>query len=51
MRAILPIFVVFCGVATPALAAPAAAEVHPVALRRERLNRQLAHTRGRKGHR
>ena len=24
---------------------------HPVALRRERINRQLAHTRGRKGHR
>lgn len=24
---------------------------HPIVLRRERLNRQLAHTRGRKGHR
>lgn len=45
--AFLPLaLVAFCPKVPPAQARP-----HPAALRRERLNRQLAHTRGRKGHR
>lgn len=48
MRALMPLIVAL-GAFAPAV--PDAPErPHPIALRRERLNRQLAHTR-RKGHR
>jgi hypothetical protein len=47
MKVFIPLVLGFAAVAP----VPGPERPHPIALRRERLNRQLAHTRGRKGHR
>lgn len=46
----LALFVFGFGAAFPS-APPAEERPHPIVLRRERLNRQASHARGRKGHR
>lgn len=47
MKVFIPLVLGFAAVAP----VPGPERPHPIALRRERLNRQPAHTRGRKGHR